>query len=88
MHQSVADGGDGAGTLSSGRNLSGTGVIVAVIDSGIDYTHPDFRNADGTTRILNLWDQTIPADSVADPFPRGEWRNVIFRGTVRVLSWN
>ena len=57
------------GTLSSGRNLSGTGVIVAVIDSGIDYTHPDFRNADGTTRILNLWDQTIPADSVADPFP-------------------
>ena len=24
---------------------------------------------DGTTRILNLWDQTIPADSVADPFP-------------------
>lgn len=57
------------GTLSSGRNLSGTGVIVAVIDSGIDYTHPDFRNADGTTRILNLWDQTIPADSVADPVP-------------------
>ena len=57
------------GTLSSGRNLSGTGVIVAVIDSGIDYTQPDFRNADGTTRILNLWDQTIPADSVADPFP-------------------
>ena len=55
--------------MSSGRNLSGTGVIVAVIDSGIDYTHPDFRNADGTTRILNLWDQTIPADSVADPFP-------------------
>ena len=44
-------------------------MIVAVIDSGIDYTHPDFRNADGTTRILNLWDQTIPADSVADPVP-------------------
>ena len=50
-------------------DLSGQGVIVAVIDSGIDYTHPDFRNADGTTRILNLWDQTIPADSVADPVP-------------------
>lgn len=53
---------------TAGRNdLSGTGVIVAVIDSGIDYAHPDFRNADGTTRILDFWDQTIPAGSVADP---------------------
>lgn len=38
--------------------LRGRGVLVAVIDSGIDYTHPDFRNADGTTRIVELWDQT------------------------------
>lgn len=42
------------------NNLTGAGCIVAIIDSGIDYAHPDFRNADGTTRILNLWDQTIP----------------------------
>lgn len=47
-------------------NLTGAGCIVAVIDSGIDYAHPDFRNADGTTRILSLWDQTIPAESVAE----------------------
>jgi len=40
-------------------NLFGEGVIVAVIDSGVDYSHPDFRNEDGTTRILDLWDQTI-----------------------------
>lgn len=39
--------------------LSGEGVLVAVIDSGIDYTHPDFRNEDGTTRIVSLWDQTV-----------------------------
>lgn len=39
--------------------LSGEGVLVGVIDSGIDYTHPDFRNEDGTTRIVSLWDQTI-----------------------------
>ncbi len=38
--------------------LTGEGVIVAVIDSGIDYAHPDFRNEDGTTRILELWDQS------------------------------
>lgn len=41
-------------------NLTGTGCIVGLIDSGIDYAHPDFRNQDGTTRILSLWDQTIP----------------------------
>jgi subtilisin family serine protease len=40
-------------------NLFGSGVIVAVIDSGIDYSHPDFRNEDGTTRIVDLWDQSI-----------------------------
>lgn len=43
-------------------NLFGEGVLVAIIDSGIDYSHPDFRNEDGTTRILALWDQTIPGN--------------------------
>ena len=38
--------------------LDGNGVLVAVIDSGVDYFHPDFRNADGTTRILMMWDQS------------------------------
>ena len=36
--------------------------MVAIIDSGIDYSHPDFRNEDGTTRIVALWDQTIPGN--------------------------
>lgn len=46
-----------SGRGSGGKNLSGRGVIMAVIDSGIDYFHRDFRNADGSTRILKLWDQ-------------------------------
>lgn len=52
-------------TVQSGPDgLSGRGVIVALIDSGLDYTHPDFCNADGTTRILALWDQTaVPPES-------------------------
>ena len=40
-------------------SLDGKGVIVAVIDSGVDYFHPDFRKEDGSTRILNIWDQTV-----------------------------
>lgn len=43
--------------------LTGRGTIVAVIDSGIDIAHPDFRNPDGSTRLLALWDQTIAADA-------------------------
>ena len=39
--------------------LTGKGVIVAILDSGIDYSHPDFRNADGSTRILALYDETL-----------------------------
>lgn len=42
--------------------LYGIGVLVAIIDSGIDYANLDFRNADGTTRIYALWDQTIPGN--------------------------
>ena len=39
--------------------LTGRGVVVAVIDSGIDYSHPDFIYEDNTTKILSLWDQTV-----------------------------
>lgn len=39
-------------------SLFGQGVLIAVVDSGIDYTLADFRKADGTTRIRTLWDQT------------------------------
>ena len=43
-------------------NLKGQGVLVAVLDSGIAYESRDFRHEDGSTRILNLWDQTIPGN--------------------------
>ena len=39
--------------------LWGKGVLVAVIDSGIEYANVDFRKEDGTTRILSLWDQSV-----------------------------
>lgn len=41
------------------RELSGRGVLVAVIDSGISYWNDDFRKADGSTRIRFLWDQVL-----------------------------
>lgn len=39
--------------------LTGKGVLLGIVDSGILYQHPDFRNLDGTTRIAYLWDQSI-----------------------------
>lgn len=39
--------------------LSGKGILIAVLDSGIDYSRQDFRKPDGSTRILYLWDQTL-----------------------------
>ncbi len=40
-------------------SLYGQGILVAIIDSGIEYENADFRNEDGTTRILALWDQSL-----------------------------
>ena len=39
--------------------LTGKGVMIGFIDTGIDYQNPIFRNLDGTTRIAGIWDQTI-----------------------------
>jgi subtilisin family serine protease len=43
----------------------GTGVVVGICDWGFDFTHPNFRNADGTTRMLCLWDQRGFGDPTA-----------------------
>ncbi|MCM1262842.1 MAG: S8 family serine peptidase [Butyrivibrio sp.] len=45
-------------------SLRGQGVLVAVIDSGIAWRNRDFRNADGSSRILYLWDQSLQAERV------------------------
>ena len=37
---------------------TGKGVTLVILDRGIDWTHPDFRNADGSTRIKALLDMT------------------------------
>lgn len=63
-------------------NLTGRGILVAVIDSGVDYFHPDFRNGDGSTRIAAMWDQAgtlrengeepgLRAGRIPEDFPMG-----------------
>ena len=50
------------GIQSGADGLTGKNVIFACVDSGVSFVHPDFRNEDGSTRILFLWDQTIPGN--------------------------
>ena len=46
--------------VQTGSNgLTGKGILVGVVDSGVDFFHPDFRNEDGSSRILRLWDQSV-----------------------------
>ncbi len=75
-----ADAGRAASCVSAVQtpryDLSGRGVLVALIDSGVDYFHPDFRNDDGSTRILAMWDQTAGSEAgdtagPPDGFTRG-----------------
>lgn len=74
----VAVGNTGASLLHAGRLnntvYKGKGVIVAVFDSGIDWDHPDFRDAADQTksRILRIWDQTLtPIAGETSPAPFG-----------------
>lgn len=52
-------------------NLTGKGTIIAFIDTGIDYTNPVFRNPDGSSRILAIWDQNIQDGNPPSGFEYG-----------------
>lgn len=51
--------------------LSGKGVMIGFLDTGIDYENPLFRNLDGTTRIAGIWDQTLSVGSPPESFSYG-----------------
>lgn len=52
-------------------NLTGKGVTIGIIDTGIDYTNPVFQTEDGRTRIEAIWDQSIISGNVPEGFLYG-----------------
>ncbi|WP_313582107.1 S8 family peptidase [Lacrimispora sp.] len=52
-------------------SLFGQGILIGFVDTGIDYEHRAFRNADGTTRIYSIWDQTLEGGAPPQRFAFG-----------------
>ncbi len=66
---------EASGILQASRRpalgADGAGTIIGFIDTGIDYQNPLFRNRDGSTRILGIWDQTAAGPPFICEGPRG-----------------
>ena len=58
----------------SGFDYRGTGILIGFVDTGIDYTHPVFLEANGVSRVVSIWDQ---ADSAGTP-PEGFGFGTVF----------
>ncbi len=55
------------------EGYDGQDVIMGIIDSGVDVDHLDFRNTDGTTRVLKYWDQNLPINGqTPQPYNYGQ----------------
>lgn len=54
------------------QGYDGSGVLLGLIDSGIDFSHPDFKQSNGNTRIMYIWDQAVTGTVSPLPFGYGQ----------------
>jgi subtilisin family serine protease len=57
--------------VSLDTNYTGKGVIVGIVDEGIDFNHPDFQLANGKTRVLRYWDHTTNSGTIPATYGYG-----------------
>lgn len=68
----------------TGLNLDGSGVIIGVIDSGIDYMNEAFRYSSGDSRIVSIWDQSDNSGNTPEDFDYGtEYSQSDINGAIR-----
>ena len=67
---------------------TGKGVVVGIVDQGIDFNHPDFKFPNGKTRVLRYWDHTINGANPPQPYGYGTvWdSSAINNGTCTALE--
>ena len=63
--------------------LSGNGVLLACIDSGVDYAHPDFCAPDGTSRIAILWETDTVAQMAGKAMQAGAYVHKVTHAVMR-----
>ncbi len=55
------------------QGYDGSGVIVGIIDTGLDFTHPDFVDSAGNSRVLWIWDHILPSGTKSpQPYNYGQ----------------
>lgn len=69
-------------------NLLGMGVLAAVIDSGIDVTHPDFIDNSGNSKIINLWDQSLVSKDFDGIYTRDDINSYLRNDGVIINSFD
>ena len=60
-----------SGSNGLSQSFTGKDVIIGYVDQGLDFTHPDFINPDGTTRVLRYWDHTTNSGGPESPYGYG-----------------
>ena len=76
---------DGIGLDTS---YTGKGVILGIVDQGLDFNHPDFKHSNGQTRVLRYWDHTVNSATPPQPYGYGSLCNstAINNGTCTSLE--
>ena len=59
---------NGTGLSSS---YKGKDIIIGFVDTGIELAHPDFKDAEGKTRVIRIWDQSVSTGSTPSPYGYG-----------------
>ena len=57
--------------VSLDTSYTGKGVIVGIVDEGIDFNHPDFKLSNGKTRVLRYWDHTTNLGTIPAAYGYG-----------------
>ena len=73
-------------TRSVAASNDGRGVIIGIVDFGLDLIHRNLRNADGSTRVLAVWDQAGSPRDDSDRHPYGYGRLISKATTDRILT--